>query len=60
MTKNSINLEVSHLVKANTLTRTPHREGPSLAAVVKSLRAGPEEQVGLLALTGTGLMTEDQ
>ena len=57
MTKNSINLEVSHLVKANTLTRTPHREGPSLAAVVKSLGAGSEEEVSLLAKAGTGLKT---
>ena len=51
-----MNLEVPHLVEAGTLTRAPHHEDSSVAVVVKPLRSGAKEEVGLLAETGTGLV----
>ena len=57
---NSINLEVSLLIKARTLPRTPHNEVSTVAVVVKPLLTGAEEEVRLLAETGAGLITEGQ
>ena len=51
----SIDLEVSLLIKARTLTRAPHNEVSAVPVVVKSLLTEPQEEVRLLAKTGTGL-----
>ena len=60
MPQNLENLEVSLLVKARTLAKTPHDELPSVSVVVKPLLTGAEEEVRLLAETGAGLITEGQ
>ena len=56
---NLMNLEVSLLIKARTLPRTPHNEVSTVAVVVKPLLTGAEEEVRLLAKTSTGLTSSD-